>query len=510
MIMRAACYAAGTPMPRRHPIEVPAPSRTAALLGMAASRHLVFLVAVVFAATPLRAQNTDRDTDRIDITGRQNLTLGSGARAYGMGGAFLARADDATAASWNPAGLSYLRLPEVSLVGAFNSFDISRGLDTDSFNGRAIDFAAFTWPIALGETRGAVQISYQRSVSFDGRRRIEIYAPDTTLKTVDTGNSNGGFDVIAVGTGLRLTRALRAGFTVNRWLNGYEQTLDRTLYQDAVSRPYREFYLDFRPKGWSFNFGLMWSPVETLNVGAVYKTSFSSGVQLDKTRSDSYGTLSDVQTVTTNAYSTRGVRLDFPASYGFGLSWRPRETLTLSADFTVTRWSRAVIYDYFDLPYTPLDSEGVALPNPPPNVYPQRQYPNRTLVPTSDDPQDSTRLNGQQDKQELRAGLEWVLIKGPLKVPLRAGYFNESQITPYQGNAPRFNGFTAGVGIAVGPALVDFAYIYEFGSYYIASEAANATGDFGGVATVSPTTQRNALKTNRVFASVIYRFSGRP
>ena len=60
--------------------------------------------------------------DAIDIPGQQNLTLGSGARAFGMGGAFLARADDATAASWNPAGLSYLRAPELSLVGVHNSF----------------------------------------------------------------------------------------------------------------------------------------------------------------------------------------------------------------------------------------------------------------------------------------------------------------------------------------------------------------------------------------------------
>ena len=30
--------------------------------------------------------------------------IGSGARALGMGGAFIAVADDATAASWNPGG----------------------------------------------------------------------------------------------------------------------------------------------------------------------------------------------------------------------------------------------------------------------------------------------------------------------------------------------------------------------------------------------------------------------
>ena len=44
--------------------------------------------------------------------------VGSGARALGMGGAFIAVADDATAASWNPGALMQLDKPEVSIVGA--------------------------------------------------------------------------------------------------------------------------------------------------------------------------------------------------------------------------------------------------------------------------------------------------------------------------------------------------------------------------------------------------------
>ena len=43
-----------------------------------------------------------------------NLTT-PGARAIGMGGAFIGRADDATAAETNPAGLTILARPEISL-----------------------------------------------------------------------------------------------------------------------------------------------------------------------------------------------------------------------------------------------------------------------------------------------------------------------------------------------------------------------------------------------------------
>ena len=55
---------------------------------------------------------------RIEVPSSMN-PVGSGARALGMGGAFIAVADDATAASWNPGGLIQLETPEISAVGAY-------------------------------------------------------------------------------------------------------------------------------------------------------------------------------------------------------------------------------------------------------------------------------------------------------------------------------------------------------------------------------------------------------
>jgi hypothetical protein len=465
----------------------------------------VWLACLLLLAPDASAQ---LEVDRIDITGRQNLTLGSGARAYGMGGAFLARADDATAASWNPAGLSYLRVPELSLVGVSNSFDVTRGLSSDSFQGRAVDFAAFTWPIGLGDLRGAVQLSYQRAISFDGSRRIELYAPTTGLiEQFEDGSSDGGFDVVAVGTGLRLSRHLRGGFTVNRWLNGYDQQLSRTILKDN-QHPLREFGLDFRPSGWSFNFGVIVSPLEQLNVAAVYKTPFTADVSLDKSRRDSWGTISDINEVTTNAASSEAVRLEFPSSYGFGLSWRPRDALTLSADFTRTHWSEARIQNYFELAATQPSEDGVPAVPPKPVVYPDRQYPTLWPVPDPSNPDDPLKRQGQQDAEQFRVGVEWVLIKGALKVPLRAGYFNDRQIAPVLGgNPPRFNGFTARTGQILGSMLFDVAYVYEFGEYSVATEV-TTSGEFD----VPPTPQpalRYAATTHRFYASVIYRFSGR-
>src|SRR5438445_898395 len=73
---------------------------------------ICLLVAIsVAAALPAAAQNTD-----IESLSGLTFNFGNpGARSLGMGGAFLGLADDASAAEANPAGLTVLRRPEVSI-----------------------------------------------------------------------------------------------------------------------------------------------------------------------------------------------------------------------------------------------------------------------------------------------------------------------------------------------------------------------------------------------------------
>ncbi len=66
---------------------------------------------VVLVAVPSMAQNVDIEA----LSGLQFNFGNPGARSLGMGGAFLGLADDASAAEANPAGLTILRKPEVSL-----------------------------------------------------------------------------------------------------------------------------------------------------------------------------------------------------------------------------------------------------------------------------------------------------------------------------------------------------------------------------------------------------------
>src|SRR5260370_322495 len=75
-------------------------------------RKICFFLAINAAFTlQLAAQNTDIES----LSGLQFNFGNPGARSLGMGGAFLGLADDASAAEANPAGLTILRRPEVSL-----------------------------------------------------------------------------------------------------------------------------------------------------------------------------------------------------------------------------------------------------------------------------------------------------------------------------------------------------------------------------------------------------------
>jgi long-subunit fatty acid transport protein len=437
---------------------------------------LALTAAVAPAQTPAPSPlPNDRLAPELEavLRGRSSIDVGAGARAYGMGGAFLARADDATAASWNPAGLSYLRRPELSLVGARNSFAAEEVrpdgfVNTEEGSGRVADFVAVTHPVSLGSLSGSVQVSYQRVITFTTDRTEE------NVDVIRTGESTGGFDVVALGTGFRLSRSLRAGATLNRWMNGYTQTFIREP-RVGRTRGRVDQVSEYEIAGWNANVGVIWEPLATLNLGVVGKTPFTADVSLRRERTD----FSPSTTAfTRNSAASDAVRLDLPGAIGVGASWRPRGQITLSADYTRTFWSRARIRNFITLAPTPEEGEPPT-PEESGDFYLSLPYP--------------TFIEEANDAEQIRAGVEYVLIHGQVRWPVRAGYFSNRQTNrDATGSGPRFNGATLGLGMGVGPLLLDVAFVYETGDY------------------VDPSLFQQSATSRRVLFSLIYRHLGRP
>ena len=103
---------------------------------------LLATVALVFASSPAFA---------IDKFAAEFLKIGVGARALGMGGAFVSLADDASGAYWNPAGLVQLEHREAMLMGA-------------SQFGGVVDHevGSFVAPLKTASSRAALGITFIR------------------------------------------------------------------------------------------------------------------------------------------------------------------------------------------------------------------------------------------------------------------------------------------------------------------------------------------------------------
>jgi long-chain fatty acid transport protein len=118
-------------------------------------RRMVILLVGVLCVFPCAAQNVDIEA----LAGLQFNFGNPGARALGMGGAFLGLADDASAAEANPAGLTILRRPEFSIEvrnyleqqvfstsGTFP--DVERTAFTNHSDRAVITFASAVYPVS--------------------------------------------------------------------------------------------------------------------------------------------------------------------------------------------------------------------------------------------------------------------------------------------------------------------------------------------------------------------------
>src|SRR5829696_2959655 len=111
------------------------------------------LVFIAVLTIPAAAQNVDIEA----LSGLQFNFGNPGARSLGMGGAFVGLADDASAAEANPAGLTRLARPEISVEArstrndqTFNTEGDFPDLDTGTFNSYSrraeVSFASVVFP----------------------------------------------------------------------------------------------------------------------------------------------------------------------------------------------------------------------------------------------------------------------------------------------------------------------------------------------------------------------------
>jgi long-subunit fatty acid transport protein len=108
------------------------------------------------------------------------LPSGSGARALGLAGAFTAVADDATAASWNPAGLIQLERPEASFMLRYsrhegNHFSEQENykVGSDSYENANLNYLSAVLPFRAFDHNWVFSLNYQEAYDFEQQFHAE-------------------------------------------------------------------------------------------------------------------------------------------------------------------------------------------------------------------------------------------------------------------------------------------------------------------------------------------------
>ncbi len=373
---------------------------------------------------------------------RAGFTLeGSGARPAGMGGAFTALADDASAASFNPAGLAQLLVPEVSVVWrwsgvddayrGFTSFDQVPPLpltdSTLSSSGNGLNFASVTLPFRWGERRWAFQVSTQEVVDFTyrgSRSFLETDPAGSPLFRLDQKVDQGGdISVLTASVAVRLTERTLLGVSVNRWEGdwSFAARYAEAQLEEGGEEEYFQFSQDNDLKGWNADLGLL-LVYPWFNVGIRYRLPFEATYRYREELETNLP--SELQPV--NGDTT----LRWPGTLQVGVAFKPSDRLVLALDYGRTDWGRF----RFHPPGTPGDVNFFDLREP--------------------------GQSGARVAEDLRIGMEYLFFAGRTVIPVRAGVFREPWPVEDVVTGDRLvrSGLALGIGFKHGSVAVDLAW----------------------------------------------------
>ncbi|MBI2841246.1 MAG: hypothetical protein HYX75_23250 [Acidobacteria bacterium] len=435
--------------------------------------------------------------------------VGSGARGLGMGGAFIAVADDGTAATFNPAGLASLRSTEVALVAFRSSQSASLSgrviapdrLTSLTLTDQAPDFAGAAVPFEVASRNLTLQVSYQRVADIHGvASALQDYRYDDPesptgswdVSYLSQSSQAGAFHTISLAGGYQLTEFLSVGAAFNYWIGAWSSAAQSDLLLAPTDRPAEVYYLgalstgiDAKLRGINGSFGFLVQH-DWINVGGVLRAPLNATLHL--TEEDS-GTVYEVPEgeIPYYFYAQTRSKLHWPRSAGLGIAIRPFGGLTVAADFIRTNWSETTVENV---------RSGVFLtPQKDPAQYSDLNY--FDLQPAAE--------TQTADNSLWRAGVEYLLVLPKVVVPIRAGHYRDrSPFYDLSNPTGRpIKGWTFGSGLNFQHLVLD-----------VAGERRESEGIVGLIydleGNVLPVPPSDLLsekvRVTRVVVSLIYRF----
>ena len=297
-----------------------------------------------------------------------------GARAAGVGGAFISLADDSTAAQANPAGLMNLRRPELFVELRSRSYSSSQvgvqgPIDGDFFQGQIAVGASSTPETSFGPTFLSYVVPFER-VSFGfsrleslnietrtrngfrltGQEAIVEFDPNTG-EPIITGFQPVDLDLTAeadvdalieqynVAMAFNLHRSLSVGLTAVFGRADINGRVDN-LFTDASGPLFNNPTLDYSTRiddsdtDTAYNVGLLWRPGRVVSVGAVFRKGLR--YELEETVGREGVRAEQARRLFGASFINE---INTPDSYGVGISFRPSEPWTILLDVVHVEYS---------------------------------------------------------------------------------------------------------------------------------------------------------------------------
>lgn len=282
--------------------------------------------------------------------GSSPIPVGAGPRALGMGGAFSAVADDATAATWNPGGMTQLERIELGLsVGWYHHDARQENGEYDRRSEFDLDHASVVFPFHVFGCQQTIGFAWQRQFDFarDLSTLSRTVGPmSTTTQTVEV-NAEGAFSSVGLSYAIELHPGLSLGATLQGWgsnLTGHSR-FERDMLENnvttlvfpsvTVANSVDEHVEQEIDEGYSAVIGLWWQAIPELTVAVVVKPTY----QLRLATERDLTLTGNGQTV---VLPTEHILTEFhyPISATLGLAWRHGDRNTIACDTTWTDWSR--------------------------------------------------------------------------------------------------------------------------------------------------------------------------
>jgi long-subunit fatty acid transport protein len=387
-------------------------------------RRFVFgVAAAVLISTTLWATRAEAQTQSPLF----NLNLyGGGTRATAMSGAFLGLSDDASAATWNPAGLTQNDRIFAEFDWGYGGQKVTNTLDSpenlallyNNVSSQSVShfyFLAINGPLTLKGQRFHLSASWNRASHSNYQADYSLtdfsdFPPDPTGQTEPVAlmthqEQLGGpeFATLAMATQLK-EEVFSMGFGLNMFSGTSYDSANLTIDIDETNRfsgevsPLRVIQderdqIDY--SGLNFNVGALFQASQ-FTVGARVLTPFKLEGKHDSRQAEAvYQRTTDSLLLIseTSVLEEYISQIEMPLQLGLGITYRPQENLILAVDYEYKGFSKSKLY-----------------------VQEDQADPKSDLVPV--DPM-------WKDVHQVRFGMEYQIGVGWGVVPVRAGFRTE-------------------------------------------------------------------------------------